>query len=308
MLNRRLSILIYHRVLDEIDPLQPGEVHLQQFNEQMKWLKRYFNVLALDEAVEKLESNMLPRRALCITFDDGYKDNYTNALPILKDHDLTATFFISTGFLNDGIMWNDVIIEAIRNTNLKEINLNQYALEKYLIDVNRFNTLDKLLSNVKYLSFEERTSLVQALPDLLEVENPRNLMMTDEEVKALVSQGMTIGAHTVNHPILSRLDASAVKKEINDGKLYLENLINRPVKLLAFPNGRPNKDYTAEHIEIIKELGFKAAVSTAWGAASSRSDIYQLPRFTPWDKSKVKFLARLSLKRFSKTEQQVRQD
>ena len=116
MSGRCLNILLYHRVLDKPDPLSPYELHIQRFNKQMKWVNRFFNVLDLAEAVEKLQSNSLPPRALCITFDDGYKDNHKNALPILEKYGLTATFFIATGFLNNGIMWNETDIERLRRT------------------------------------------------------------------------------------------------------------------------------------------------------------------------------------------------
>ena len=96
---KKLFILIYHRVLDEPDFMRPGEVDKIKFAWQMELLSKYFNVLSMSDALEKIQKNTLPPRAVCITFDDGYADNYHNALPILKNNQLTATFFISSGYL-----------------------------------------------------------------------------------------------------------------------------------------------------------------------------------------------------------------
>ena len=80
----RLSILIFHRVHPQLDPMFPGEMHAATFRERMGWIREWFNVLPLDDAVTALSRGMLPSRALAITFDDGYADNFTVALPILK--------------------------------------------------------------------------------------------------------------------------------------------------------------------------------------------------------------------------------
>ena len=120
----KLSILIFHRVLPETDPLFPDEPDALRFDQVMGWVKTWFNVIPLDAAVDSLKARNLPARALAITFDDGYADNRTVALPILKRHGLSATFFIATGYLNGGRMWNDTIIEAIRGSKAKILELD----------------------------------------------------------------------------------------------------------------------------------------------------------------------------------------
>ena len=102
----RLSVLAYHRVLPAHDPLFPGEPSAAEFEQRMRWVQANFDVLALGEAVRALREHRLPRRALSITFDDGYADNYTVALPILRRLGLPATFFVATGFLDGGCMFN----------------------------------------------------------------------------------------------------------------------------------------------------------------------------------------------------------
>lgn len=111
---RGLSILVYHRVLPQADPLFPSIVDAERFSLQLELLRRCFNVLPLPEALARLRNGSLPPRAACITFDDGYADNEAVALPLLRQHGLHATFFIASGFLDGGRMWNDTVIEAVR--------------------------------------------------------------------------------------------------------------------------------------------------------------------------------------------------
>ena len=301
-MRQRLSILIYHRVLDKHDFLRPSDPDIQRFDRQMKWVKNFFNVLDLADAVAMLAANNLPERALCITFDDGYKDNYQNAFPVLKKHGLAATFFIATGFLDNGIMWNDTVIESLRNTGKEELDLRDYGLSCFNINNSKPESLDKIINELKYLSFDERKKLVSELPDLLSVSKPDGLMMTEKEVKELFQGGMGIGGHTVNHPILNKINAQQAMQELKSGKQTLEKIINERITLFAYPNGKPEQDYQREHVDMVRQAGFDAAVTTAWGVATKESDFYQLPRFTPWDKSITKYLLRLAKMRYSSME------
>jgi peptidoglycan/xylan/chitin deacetylase (PgdA/CDA1 family) len=105
---------------------------------------------------------------------------------------------------------------------------------------------------------------------------------------------MEIGAHTVMHPILAKLDDSVARDEISGSKQFLENLLDAPVRLFAYPNGKPQLDYSAASIRIVRRLGFDAAFTTAWGAARSDTDRFELPRFTPWDRDRLRFGLRLA--------------
>ena len=119
----RLSTLIFHRVLPEPDPIFPDEMHAAQFDAVCGWVARWFNVLPLEEAVQRLAARSLPPRTLCITFDDGYADNHDVAMPILRRHGLCATLFVATGYLNGGTMWNDTIAESVRHAKGPSIDL-----------------------------------------------------------------------------------------------------------------------------------------------------------------------------------------
>lgn len=277
----RLSVLIFHRVLPEPDPLFPEEMHAQRFDELCGWLAYLFNVLPLDQAVEHLKAGTLPARAACITFDDGYADNHNIALPILQRHGLCATFFIATGFLNGGRMWNDTIIETVRRrVDLPTIASRQAAIKT-------------LINQIKYLPTAERVTMTEELAQAAGVTLPQDLMMTSDQVKAMRKAGMQIGAHTVSHPILARLTDDEARQQIGDSKHFLENLLGERVGLIAYPNGKPGEDYSPATVEVVRSLSFDAAVSTQWGASKLGDDLLQIRRFTPWDKTRLRFGVRL---------------
>ena len=157
-----LSILIFHRVLPEPDPLFPDEPDVARFEQIVQWLKEWFNVLPLNEAVIRLQRGNLPPRAAAITFDDGYADNLVCAHPILRKHSLPATYFVATGFLDGGRMWNDTIIESVRGTTQPEIDgafLGLGVLPMNSIADKR-TALAKIIPAVKHLPVGQRSEAV----------------------------------------------------------------------------------------------------------------------------------------------------
>jgi peptidoglycan/xylan/chitin deacetylase (PgdA/CDA1 family) len=289
----RLSVLIYHRVLARQDPIFPHETTAANFDAQIQNLKAVFNVLPLSEALVHLKRGTLPARAACITFDDGYADNVTLALPILQKHDVHATFFIATAFLNGGRMFNDTVIEAIRHCPEDEIDLTELKLGRF--DVSspqaRHSAIVNILPKVKYLTLSQRRETVAELARMISrVALPDDLMMTTAQLKALHAAGMGIGAHTASHPILATLSDADAREEIATGKEFLENTLGDKIDLFAYPNGKPGTDYLARQVSIVRELGFEAAVSTQHGWATKSSDFFQLPRYTPWQSNPSRYI------------------
>ena len=291
----RLSVLIFHRVLAKPDPLFPDEMDAARFDAVCRWVRHWFNVLPLDEASVRLREGRLPARAACITFDDGYADNLLIATPILKRHGLNASFFIASGFLDGGRMWNDTVIEAVRACRQPVLDLVPLGLGQHVLDSvpQRREAIDAVLGQIKYLPQSERLDKVNALAAKAQVELPTDLMMSSEQLRELRRSGMLVGAHTVNHPILARVPLEVAREEIVEGRRAVEQIIGERVSLFAYPNGRPGQDYGPEHVSLVRELGFDAAVSTHWGAANAQTDLFEIPRFTPWDRSRIPFGLRM---------------
>src|SRR5262249_36787874 len=211
------------------------------------------------------------------------------------------------GFLDGGRMWNDSVIETVRRArgdtlDARCVGLGEMALSTPPL---RRRTIAALLAALKYLPQDERQKRVDELAAEASASLPDDMMMTTGQVRELQAGGMEIGAHTLTHPILATLDPERARNEIRESKRRLEAITGKPVTLFAYPNGKPGQDYRSEHVRMVSELGFEAAVSTAWGVAPRASDRFQLPRFTPWDKRPAKFVLRLLRNTFRTTSERV---
>ncbi len=290
-----LSILLFHRVLAERDLFRPGDLTASEFDGILGVLARSFAVLPLEEAVERLEKNALPRGALSITFDDGYRDNLDVAAPILAAHGVPATVFVSTGFLDGGWMFNDRVSEACKATRCTSASfpsLRAEPLDLATVEA-KVAAAHAILDNAKYLEFDARLAAVADLEDRLDARPGRGPMLDEEGVRRLRASGVSIGAHTVDHPSRANLDDSAARAQIHQSRERLIDILREPVTQFAYPNGQPGRDYGGTHVAMVKEAGFLCAVSTAPCTARPGMDRYELPRFTPWDKAGWRFAARL---------------
>lgn len=297
----RLSILIFHRVLPRPDPLFPDEVDATRFHRLVSLLARGFNVLTLGQAVSLRTQGCLPPRAVVITFDDGYADNADVALPILQSHGLTATFFVSTAFLDGGRMWNDTVIESLRRTPLPQVDLADLGLGRLPTGTHaeRRAAIDKVLPFIKYQNLDRREGLLQMLRLACSAPSlPDDLMMRSNQVRQLHAAGMEIGGHTVRHPILLELPDEEAEQEIRRGRDQLQTLLDAPVDVFAYPNGRPGQDYDARHVRMVQRAGFRAAVSTCQGVALPGACIHELPRYTPWGRALPLWATRLLVSRW----------
>lgn len=297
----RLSIFIFHRVLPAPDPMADDVPQAAAFDAICRWFAAWFNVLPLGRAAELLAQGELPERAAAITFDDGYEDNASVAAPILQRHGLTATFFVATDYLDGGCMWNDVVTEAVRQCpapvlDLSELPVAGQPLGRYAVAdwAQKRLAAQQLTAQVKYLFPEQRRQLVADIAGVAQARLPTALMMRSTQVRQLVDMGMSVGAHTATHPILARLGRVAAQADIARSKQVLEGILQREVSLFAYPNGKPGTDYLPDTVEAVRACGFKTAVTTAWGAAGQGADLLQLPRFTPWDRARLRFGLRVA--------------
>lgn len=292
----RLSILIFHRVLSRPDELLPDIPDAAAFDRIVTWLTSWFNILPLDRAVALLAANALPERAAAITFDDGYADNHDSALPVLRQHSVCATFFIATGFLDGGRMWNDTVIETVRACKDPVLDLCEFGLGSHAVSSigERRSAVNEIIGRLKYLPYAERLRRCEGIAGRADFRLPDDLMMTAANVAGLRDAGMQIGAHTVSHPILANLPDDEARAEIANSRRSLETILGDRVTLFAYPNGKPGIDYLPAHVDMVRQLGFESAVSTVAGVATADSDLLQLPRFTPWERDRLRFGMRMA--------------
>lgn len=293
-----LTVVIYHRVMPAPDPLRPGEVDSEQFDRQMRMLRRCFDPMPLTDAVQALRQGTLRGRAVCVTFDDGYADNLTIAQPILARHGIPATVFVATGYLDGGRMFNDTVIDGISAMRADELDLRDIGLGTHRLQsvLDRRGAVSAILDALKRLPEAERDERVQAILRAGGVTTlPEPPMLTTPQLRSLSERGVEIGGHTVSHAILSSLSAEQAEAEIDAGRRQLEQVVERPVRQFAYPNGRPTRDYGPDHPVLLQRLGFDLAVSTAPGVLSAqRLTPFEIPRVPVWGRSTTRIAARLA--------------
>ena len=296
-LERRLSVVLFHRVVTQPDPLLIYEPDPRRFAEQLAWLQASFHILPLPEALERLYNGTLPAGALAISFDDGYRDNILNALPVLQHYDLPATFFVTSGYLNGGMMWNDRVVEALRYWPTSALDLTRHGLGVHHLGSGRALVMEQLLQAMKYRAYPERDAIADELYTRSGAP-PMRMMMDAQEIRRLRAAGMTIGGHTANHPILHAMSRAGAEREIAENKTTLEAILGEQLELFAYPNGKPFRDFDGREIEILRDSGYRYALTTSDGTADRHTPAFQIPRFTPWDLRRERYLARMLLNYF----------
>jgi peptidoglycan/xylan/chitin deacetylase (PgdA/CDA1 family) len=290
------QILTYHRVNDEQDPFFSA-VPTRVFQAQMAWVSRTCRVLTVEALVERLRRGDLPRRAVAITFDDGYRDTLTHAAPILARHGLPATVFLATGFIGTAeVPWLDRLAMALKTTRAQTFAAPWGGTVSLAGPAARVRAMERALGWLKRRPDDEMRRSVDRVLDTLGVTDQRcfkNLMLTWDDVHALAGASFAIGAHTVNHPILSRVTPQRAWTEILGSRSMIESACGRPPLAFAYPNGAP-EDYTETVKQLVREAGFTCAVTTRFGVNTRRTSPFELRRGGPWEHHLPTFALKLA--------------
>jgi len=280
----RLSVLLFHKVPVHADPLASSELNLARFEQILDFVGANANVMPLSDANAARQRGTLPARAVVLTFDDGYAEWIDNVAPALLRRGMPATFFITTGQFEGGVLWHERILAAVRALPGQGTQLPAGLAQLADLDLpgSRERLVEQLQARLKYAPVSQRLEAIEQL----ESQACRPLILPPgfdaSSVRTLHSKGFEIGAHTVHHPILSECTIQQARAEIADCKAELEAIIGGAVHSFAYPNGRPDKDFGHEHVEMVKAAGYTTAVTTSIGVARAGTDPLQLPRFTPW--------------------------
>jgi len=296
-------ILTYHRVNDDADPFFSA-LPTAVFEGQMRHVARNYRVLPVEELVERLERGGLPRNALAITFDDGYRDNLTHAAPILSRLGLPATIFLATGFIGTAeVPWFDRLAHGLKRSVAASVG-TPWGNELDLAEVpTRLRAMGRALEHLKRLPDEERHRQLEALLVALGVTDQRsfkNLMLSWDDVHALRGLGFTIGAHTVNHPILSRVSPQRAWTEILGARTMIESACGTAPRAFAYPNGGA-EDYTETVKRLVREAGFTCAVTTRFGLNTPNTNPWELRRGGPWEHHLPTFALKLAWYRLAQS-------
>jgi len=272
MSKQRLIIPNYHRVVDkanefpfdqEVISVAPGG-----FGEQLRFIRRYFSVIALQDLWQHCTSGSeLPRNPVMITFDDGYRDNYSNAFKILQKYGVKATFFISTDYIESREMfWWDKIAYIVRSCKRKTIRLSYPYEREYRIPEVKSLLVKELQAIVKTVYDLDVELFINKLASSAEVSLESigrisdGMLLTWSDIKEMKQAGMDIGSHTATHRVLSTLPEAELEKELVASKAALEYHLGEPVCSLSYPVGGANS-FNQKVQEFAKRCGYALAFS-----------------------------------------------
>ncbi|MFH1771746.1 MAG: polysaccharide deacetylase family protein [Candidatus Omnitrophota bacterium] len=284
-------IIMYHRIVEGIDK-EINNNHaichpLDSFKKELKLLKHFFKPASLTEALDYIkEKAPMPDKPLVVlTFDDGFKDNYTLAYPVLRGHGIPAVIFLTAGIIGtENLPWVDEMGQRILNTEKKSISINT-VLNKQALDINSlrekrkaFNSITEKLKAVKN---SDRELILKDLFSQLGARMNGHLQMLNwEQVKEMAGNNISFGAHTCTHPILSKMDREEAETEIIKSKRIIEDELGLKVEHFAFPNGRLC-DFTSRLKEFCKSAGFKSVSTALYGINRQGNCVYSLKRMSP---------------------------
>ncbi len=292
-----IIIVVYHRVSIVDDQWSIDIVHPSSFENQLQYLRSNYVIVPLSGLLQYLQAHHPPstKRIAALTFDDGYKDFLTYALPILNKYHIPATIFLATGYIGSGtLFWWDDVGYAIECTRRGVLNLGEFGNYKLDTLTQRRATALTIIERLKKLPNENRIRVIGELLSEADVNIPEKLanevVLTWEDVRHISAAGISVEAHSVTHPVLTNMTLERAKREITESRSEIEKQLNRPVTFFAYPNG----DCSPEIVKVLKEEGFVGAVTSNPAWISSRTNPYQLGRIGLYDEDCSIFKLRLS--------------
>lgn len=277
----KFVILCYHRIGMGGIPLF-SELSPDIFEAQMRYIRRRYRVLSLDDLCDEMENPSRKGDAVAITFDDGYRDLYTHALPVLRKYQIPSTIYLPVTSVESGeVPWYDRIFLA----------LNVFPKDKFEIVLDRPRSFPLSTFETRLQAAAEIIQYLRSLPDAdrvercvalgkqisLPQEQLRDRMLTWDQIRDMCREGVTFGSHTMTHPAVSRLAPAQLAYELNESKRALESRIGRPAVHFAYPFGKP-ADCGRAAAPLLASNGYRSAATTVEGANEPGDNRYELRR------------------------------
>ncbi|MBW1667343.1 MAG: polysaccharide deacetylase family protein [Deltaproteobacteria bacterium] len=269
-----VSIINYHRVGDDSD-IFLDKLDTKTFERQLHYIEERFEIIPLSELAQLLKVGSQGSNYAAITFDDGYKDNYTQALPILRKHGIKAAFLPITDVLDrESMLWVDEVRYMIHHSDEKEIwwGEKQFSL---VSPVEKDKTVNRIVSSLKS---SDTGDGINELRESCGCEAPHDLIeslyMSWDEVKEISEEGHLIGSHTLSHPDLTKPSLKEARREVVESKKRLEKELEVEVDMFAYPFGASNE----ETERLIESSGYRCGLGTELGLVRKNPEIFNLRR------------------------------
>ncbi len=282
-----ITIVTYHRLFAEPDPFYGYGIPVSLFEAHLQFFRQCCTVLSLDDAITCVTGDRpLPRRGVVITFDDGYRDVFTRAWPLLKRYRLPATLFVAVDAVERGLIWPDVVRHAVRQTAQTEVRLEHLGSgvgtlplaseAQRLHAVRQLDARLRAVSNdVKERALDELTMTLLGVPRM-SLTLP-GLMLSWEEIRRMHAEGLGIGAHSMTHPVLARLSEAEAAHEIARSGAIVSERLGEPVFHFCYPFGG-SEAVGPVHYRLAEAAGFRSACTTSPGANRRDVDQFALKR------------------------------
>ena len=265
-----LLILNYHRVGDAANtPYDSGTFSCTtaEFDWQVGYLKHRYPIINLEGAVDIVHGRTAPSRtSILLTFDDGYRDNFEQAFPVLRAHEVSATFFLPTAFVGTGLLpWWDIIAFIVKNSARNRITLSYPKPAEFdLTHPHRAETTAAILELFKQPSVTDTERFIQALEAACDFERPRDnaerCFLNWDEAREMQAGGMRFGSHSHTHEILSKQPYARQLEELQVSRGILERELRQPIDTLAYPVGHSDT-FNAETFKALTEARYSTAFS-----------------------------------------------
>jgi peptidoglycan/xylan/chitin deacetylase (PgdA/CDA1 family) len=278
---------MYHGVVRQsLEPFCWTQLPEKKFRFQISYLKKNYSVLKLSELIEKMRNGKpLPDYTAVVTFDDGYRNNYTIAYPILSQYHIPAVIFLATRCVSDQVhCWPDRLYLAIKHTSKQGIDLTKWGLPYYSLrlPIEKEMANQEIAEYLKMLPRHEKDLILEEIIDHLKIhsisrDSDFDLMSWDD-IKFLSNYGLIeFGSHTATHNILSQMDPSDAVKEIKESCETIEHHCGKSCQFFAYPNGR-KIDFTDYVKEQLKKSQVDCALTTIPGLNDRSEDLFELKR------------------------------
>ena len=288
---RSLLIITYHSVLPYSEKFNNFDyrncVTSENFREQLKFLKKKYNVVTMKEAEERLKADRLSGYECVITFDDGFRNNHAHAMPLLVEAGLSAVFYISTAFIGRReMLWTEKVNAILLNADVPSVTIHLGGEYKLPLGnrLERENASVKVRTILKYKPWQVQENVVRELmeetgyePRMVDADPERYAFMNWDEVREMASAGMEIGSHTHNHYLLNMLSEEESYRELKVSRERIEKELGTSCTLFSYPNGAEG-NFLPVHFRQLEELGYSSAVTQIPGVNHPGDNIYALNR------------------------------
>jgi peptidoglycan/xylan/chitin deacetylase (PgdA/CDA1 family) len=290
----RFALLCYHRVGTKGIPFYCS-LDPRAFEEQMRYLRERYRIISLGELCQEMNDPEARGQAVAVTFDDGYRDLYTNAFPILQKYKIPATIYLTAGAIESGsVSWYDRVFLALRvfPRDTLELHLDQRHLFLLQSHRARVDAATRIIAILRNLPDAQRRGCCAAIERIctLPSDELADRMLTWDQVREMSREGISFGSHTLTHPVVSRLLPSEMADELSQSKEILEKKIGCRVQDFAFPFGqRADCGEAAE--SVLAGLGYRSAATTCWGINRPGGNPFALSRVQIGEESSLPLFA-----------------